>query len=53
MSPHKILIYEGNWSGRRSYKVNNLTSRPLADWFMAKWPQYGYLRARAWAAFPF
>jgi hypothetical protein len=38
---HRIRWHEHVERGNASFKVNNLTSRPLADWFMAKWPQYG------------
>jgi hypothetical protein len=37
---HQIRWFEKVEHGR-NFKVNNLVSRPLADWFMTKWPAYG------------
>lgn len=38
---HRIRWHEHVERGNAAFKVNNLTSRPLADWFMRKWPAYG------------
>jgi hypothetical protein len=38
---HQIRWFERVERGNAEFRVNNNISRPLADWWMSRWPEYG------------